>query len=845
MGFASYFLIVWDFVRFARENGIPAGARGSACGALVSYVLGLSHVDPLEYDLLFERFLDPNRGEAPDIDIDFCQERREEVIAYVRQKYGEASVAQIVTFGTLAAKAAVRDVGRVLDIPLERVNQLTSLIPKTLHITLDEALQQEPDFKREYDTDPQVRELIDIARTLEGTNRQAGIHAAGVVIADGPLTDHVPLHRALRKGEDSGRDTEAVIATQWVMGDLEKIGLLKMDFLGLRTLTLLDNAVRLIEKTRGGVKIDLDALPLDDPETYALLQRGDAKGVFQLESEGIRELLKRMKPDNIRDIIALMALYRPGPLGGGMVDAYVNRKHGREPIPQVHPIMDRILASTYGVITYQEQCMQVLDQLGGIDLGSAYACIKAISKKKQDVIDARRAEFLDGARQRGLSEEKARQVFDLIGQFGGYGFNCSHAAAYAQIGFQTAYLKAHYAPEFMAALLSSEIEDGNKRDIMVEHIADARRLGVQVLPPDVNASESEFTVVGGKVLFGLTAIKGVGRGAAENIVRARREGGRFPDFFDFCERIDNRTVTKGALERLIKAGACDGFGRRAQLAAVLPRALQAANERQQDRRQGQRNLFDAFATGKPEQAAPTEALPDLPEWADREKLKYEKEALDFYFSSHPLAEHEEDVRRFSTHTIGQLVNLGAGQDVILGGMLSQVRFLNTKKARNGNSRYVRCKLEDFTGSAECVMWPEDYLRFKEEISEDRVCFVKATVERTREEPGLVLTRIFSIAQAQRELTKGLVLLLRLSAYDRPEDAEQVVDAIARALQRAPGPCPVYLGVRDEGGRRCQLKLGSAFAVNPASVPVAELETLLGEGAVKFSAPPNGNGRNGG
>ncbi len=397
MGFASYFLIVWDFVRFAQERDIPASARGSACGALVSYVLRLSDVDPLEYDLLFERFLDPNRNEAPDIDIDFCQERRDEVIAYVRQKYGEKSVAQIATFGTMAAKAAVRDVGRALDVSLGRVNQIADMIPRTLNMTLDEALRINPDLKKEYDADPQVRELIDIARRLEGTNRNAGTHAAGVVIADGPLTDHVPLHRVIRRNFDAGsRDDEAVVTTQWVMGDLEKVGLLKMDFLGLRTLTLLQNAVRLIAKTRGD-QIDLARLPLDDSKTFELLQRGDAKGVFQFESDGIRELLKRLKPDSIRDLIACNALYRPGPLGGGMVDAYINRKHGREKPTYPHPVMEEVLAETYGVMCYQEQIMRILNRLGGIELSSAYACIKAISKKKHEIIDQRRADFIAGA----------------------------------------------------------------------------------------------------------------------------------------------------------------------------------------------------------------------------------------------------------------------------------------------------------------------------------------------------------------------------------------------------------------------------------------------------------------
>jgi DNA polymerase-3 subunit alpha len=838
MGFASYFLIVWDFVRFATDNGIPASARGSACGALVSYVLYLSHVDPLEFDLLFERFLDPNRSEAPDIDIDFCQDRREEVIAYVRRRYGEGSVAQIGTFGTMAARAAIKDVGRVLDVPLARVTQLTDMIPKTLGITLDESLQQSTDLKNLYASDPQVRELIDIARKLEGTNRNAGTHAAGVVIANGPLTDYVPLQRVVRKSDDAGaKQGEAVMTTQWVMGDLEKVGLLKMDFLGLRTLTLLQNAVKLIQRTRGET-VDLYQLPLDDAETYKLLQRGDAKGVFQLESDGIRELLKRMKPDNIRDIIAIMALYRPGPLGGGMVDAYVNRKHGRETPVYQHAVMEEILAETHGVMVYQEQIMRILNRLGGIELSSAYACIKAISKKKQDIIDERKAEFLKGAQERGLDESKAREIFDLITFFGGYGFNKSHTAAYALIGYHTAYLKTHYTPEFMAALLSSEIEDGNKREIMVQHIEDARRLGVDVLPPDVNASESEFAVVEGKILFGLTAIKGVGRGAAEHMAAMRREGGPFKDFYNFCERIDPRIVGKAALERLIKAGACDRFGKRSQLTAVTARAVQAAAALHNDRRAGQSNLFAASST-KEEAARPTESLPDLAEWPDTDKLKFEKEALDFYLSSHPLAQHAEILRRFALYCVEELKSLPASAEVTLGGMLTQVRFMNTKKARNGNTRYLRCKLEDLTGATECVMWPDDFARHKGDVVEDRVCFVRATVERTREEPGLVVTRILSIEQAQRELTKGLVLYLNLKDHQ-----DQHIDAIARVLQRTPGPCPVYLHLRDTEGKRCRLRAGEEFRVNAANVSTGELETILGVGTVKFAGPVNGNGRNG-
>lgn len=831
MGFASYFLIVSDFVRFAVEKGIPCSARGSACGALVSYVLGLSHVDPLEYDLLFERFLDPNRSEAPDIDIDFCQDRREEVIAYVRQKYGEASVAQIVTFGTMAARAALRDVGRVLDIPLFRVDEIAKMIPQTLGITLDEALAQNSDLKEHYQSDPQVRELIDIARILEGTNRNAGTHAAGVVISNGPLTDYVPLLRVKRKGEDGGgqRD-EAAVTTQWVMGDLEKVGMLKMDFLGLRTLTLLDNAVRLIDKTRGE-KLDIYKLPLDDPETYKLLQRGDAKGVFQFESDGIRDLLKRLRPDNIRDIIACTALYRPGPLNGGMVDAYVNCKHGREKPVYVHPVMEEVLTETYGVMVYQEQIMRILNKLGGIELSSAYACIKAISKKKQEIIDQRHADFLRGAADRGVDKQTAEKIFDLIVYFAGYGFNAAHSAAYAYVSYQTAYLKAHYTPEFMAALLSSEIEDGNKRDIMVQHIDDAKRFGVAVLPPNVNTSEADFSVALGQIVFGLTAIKGFGRGSAEDLVRARKEGGAFKDLFDFCDRVDTKIVNKAGIEKLIKAGAFDCLGgHRAQLLHALPRAIQAAMERQHDRRLGQRNLFDAA----PEDEAPAavglhDALPEVPAWSEAEKLKNEKEVLDFYMSSHPLAQSEKDIKRYSSHSTEDAKEAPEGKEVTIGGMLTQIRYKNTEKARNGNSRYLLCAIEDFHGDIKCVMWPDDYARCKDQVRADEPLFVKGTVDRKRSEPTIVLNRIFSLEQAQRELAKGLHLLLKLDQH-LPRD----VDVIAHLLRQAPGTCPVMITIRDAGRRDCVLRLGREFSINPSKFPRDELETLLGLGNVKLT-----------
>src|SRR5262245_61549310 len=558
------------------------------------------------------------------------------------------------------------------------------------------------------------------------------------------------------------------------MGILEKVGMLKMDFLGLRTLTLLDNAVKLVRRTRG-IVVDVMTLPLDDKPTYELLQKGDAKGVFQFESDGIRELLKRLKPDNIRDIVACTALYRPGPLEGGMVDEYIDCKHGRKKPTYPHKVMEEVLGETFGVMVYQEQVMRILNRLGGIELSSAYACIKAISKKTEAVINARRAEFVAGAKKHGLAADKAEDIFDLIVKFGGYGFNKSHSAAYAQISYHTAYLKRHYPAEFMAALLSSEIDDGNKRDILVDHISDARKLGVEVLPPDANRGRADFDVVDGKVVFGLTAIKGLGRGAAEEIVHAREADGPFRDLFDFCERVDLRVVPKAGIERLIKAGAMDAFGNRASLFATLPRAAQAAEDRLSDLRRGQNNLFgggggdDAGENGH-------SGLIDMPEWPELERLKFEKEALDFYISSHPLAQFDDQLRRFRSHDAGRLAKEEHGKDVRVGGMVAQLGFRTTRQGK----RFALFRVEDFTGQAKAVMWSEELQRYKDDLVEDRILLFEGTVE-WRDgvgEPDLVVKRVMTVEQARKELTRGLVLRL---PYSDDEAAHRKVDGIAAAL----------------------------------------------------------------
>ncbi|GBD35903.1 DNA polymerase III subunit alpha [bacterium HR36] len=841
LGFAGYFLIVHDFVRFARERGIPYGARGSACGALVSYVLNLSHVDPLEYDLLFERFLDPKRAEAPDIDIDFCQQRREEVLEYVRQRYGADSVAQIGTFGTLAARAAVRDVGRALGLPRTRIDQLARLIPRGPGVTLSDALQTNYDLRREYESDPQVRECLDIALKLEGTNRTVSTHAAGVVIANGPLIDYVPVQRVVPQRADSSEESEpiehvdkgrlsvreGVVTTQWTMEDLEKVGMLKMDFLGLRTLTLLDHAVRLI-KQHHQIDIDLHNLSLDDAKTYAMLQRGDAIGVFQFEGEGIRNLLQRLKPDNIRDLIACNALYRPGPLGGGMVDSYVNRKHGLEKPVYQHPVMEEILAETYGIMVYQEQVMRILNRLGGIDLSSAYACIKAISKKKHDIIAQRRQEFIDGAVARGVARETAQEIFDQIVHFGGYGFNKSHAAAYALVAYQTAYLKAHFPTEFMAALLTSEI---GKAEKLAQYVAHARHLGVEVLPPDINRSEVEFSVENGKIRYALAALRGVGYGAAQTIIGERQHRGRYQDLYDFCSRIDQRIVTRSTLETLISAGALDEFGPRPALLQALPDALSAGSRLQEDRKVGQRSFLDHLDSGSA--IAPGKRpLPKVADWTYEERSRREKEAFGFYFVMHPLARWAERIAGLATMSIEQVVNLSPDaeppQEILLGGMITDVRITHARRSRSPNTKMARFRLSDFSSSIECLIFPDDYAACQEWIGEEAIAFVRGTLDRSRDLPTLIVTRVLSYEWVVRELTRAVLLRVSLVQH-----SPHTIAYIRSILQRSPGPCPVYIEVRDRNNRRALLALDKAYNVDVANLDCNALQQLLGKNGIYF------------
>jgi DNA polymerase-3 subunit alpha len=847
LGFSNYFLIVWDFVRHAREMGIPATARGSGVGALVCYALYLSHVCPIRYDLLFERFLDENRLEAPDIDIDFCKDRRADVMRYVKEKYGEDNVAQIGTFGTLAARAAIKDVGRALGIPLNRVNEVTAMVPEDLHITLEDALEKSEDLRKTYNNDGEIRELIDLARRIEGLARNVGTHAAAVVIADQPLTEYVPLCRVTGK-ED--------IITQWAMGDVEAAGLLKMDFLGLRNLTILRKAVDLVEQTTGE-RIDPGTFPLDDEATFGLLQRGETKGVFQLESGGIRDLLQKMKPDHFRDVIATNALYRPGPLEGGMVTDYVDVKHGRKQPAYKHPVLKEILEETHGVMVYQEQVMRIINRLGNIELAKAYTCIKAISKKKEAIIDANRGKFVEGATANGLSPEDAEDIWELIVNFAGYGFNKSHSTAYALIAYQTAYLKTHYPVEFMAALLSGDVPQRNfrRKDQLVEHMEDSQRMGITVVPPDVNTSDVDFSVAGGKIHFALSAIKGCGGGASEAIVTARRKLGPFQDLFDFCERVDPTHCNRAAIESLVKAGAMDSLGaKRSQLVAVLDRALQSGAAAVADRRHGQKSLF---ATMDDTETRATVALPDIPEMEQREKLQAEREVLGFYRSSHPLAEFQQQLGQYCTHTTADVAHLPERAEVFLGGMLSAVKLGHVKKSRPGSTatKYANFDLEDRDGAIRCILWPDEFVTCGELVQPDAVLAVRGTVDRRGggDEANLIVSELIPLDQLDARYTSGLIVCVE----EQNTDAG-MLKRIHEIVRGYPGQREFHLQVVLRDGSRVQLK-SQRLRVDIQRELRSRLDDLLGPGHLRMiTAPPrlssgdrnghrrrNGSGQHGG
>ena len=831
MGYSSYFLIVWDFVEFAKKHEIPCTARGSAAGAIVAYLLGISDVCPLKYDLLFERFLDKSRKEPPDIDIDFCRDRRQLVIDYTKEKYGEDAVAQIGTFGTLKAKAVVRDVGRALGVPLSRVNEIAKAVPDTLGIRLKEAVKQSPELGDAYRNDPQITELIDIAYRLEGLARSAGTHAAGVVVADQPLQDLLPLQVITGK-ED--------VITQWDGPTVEAAGLLKMDFLGLRNLTILDKSIRNVRAAHPDFDLSvLQQVDEPDPKTYALLQRGETKGVFQLESGGMRDLLTKMRPDKFEDIIATSALYRPGPLEGGMVMDYVDIKNGRKQPAKIHPLVDPVLADTYGIMVYQEQVMRILNRVGGIELASAYKCIKAISKKKLAIIAQFRQEYVDGAKERGVEEFVAVNLFELIEKFAGYGFNKSHSTAYGLIAYQTAYLKAHYPVEFMAALLSCGMESSDR---ITEHVEDARRQDIEVLPPDVNRSDVEFSVVPEGITFGLGAVKGLGLGAMEALVAERKANGPYRDLFDITERVDPKHLNRTALDVLNKCGALDVLGpNRGQHAAVVDRAVQAAANKARDAAAGQASLFGG--DDEVAEAAPSAGVPDANDWTRAEKLAAEKEVFGFYLTSHPLTEAGDVITKFATATTRDLGEADDGTEVTVGGMVGAIKKARTKKpSRNGNTDYVMFDFEDAEGCVRCIMWPEEFARQGDLVKPEEVLYLKGKVDRRGREPNLIVNRLLTPDDAVKEHTRQLAVKFRKGLH-----AERELSRVRDILGRYPGETDVVVlvdcaGETDSadtkpGRTRYRLSTPGNLRVSCGPALRRELTEAVGSEYVKLWSPP--------
>ncbi|HKW36029.1 MAG TPA: DNA polymerase III subunit alpha [Candidatus Acidoferrum sp.] len=766
MRYEGYFLIVWDFIHYARAQGVPVGpGRGSAAGSLVSYALRITDVDPLQYNLLFERFLNPERVSMPDIDIDFCMRRRGELIDYVTQKYGRENVAQIITFGTMAAKAAVKDVGRAMNIPYGEVDRLAKLIPNTLGIELKDALEEAPQLKAAVNSDENLKELMAVALRLEGLSRHASTHAAGVVISPRPLTEVVPLYK-------SNKDE---ITTQYDMNALERVGLLKMDFLGLTTLTVLHDTVRMIGQNRGA-KIDIDNLSLKDEETYKLFARGDTTAIFQFESHGMRDILRRYQPTRIEDLTALNALYRPGPIQGGMIDDFINRKHGKTKVAYELPQLKDILEETYGVILYQEQVMQIANRLASFSLGEADILRRAMGKKKKEEMAAQRAKFMGGCAANKIPEKKAEKIFNLMEEFAGYGFNKSHSCAYALLAYQTAYLKTHYPVEFMAALLTSEAGNTDK---VVKYINEARGMSISILPPDVNESDLYFTPVGEAIRFGLAAIKNVGENTAKAIRESRLAQGEFKSLYDFCERIESRFLNKRVFESLIKSGALDSLGPRESLLASVDDALATLLRASRMRESGQHGLFMATA------AAPAPAPFELHEaepWSEEERLASEYAMLGFYVSGHPLTKYASRMADLKVVSLDQIEGQRNGKEITIAALIVSSRPMRSKKG----ARWAIFTLQDMTGIQELLAFPESFARLEQMLKPGQPLLIKARVQ--VEEAGTRLSlQEARLLQDIADRPASSEFRVRL---DLPKLDEQAMERLTELMEQSPGNCPV-------------------------------------------------------
>lgn len=811
-GFTSYFLIAWDFINYAKSAGIPVGpGRGSAAGSVVSYALGITDLDPLKYDLIFERFLNPDRVSLPDIDIDFCYERRSEVINYVVEKYSKDNVAQVITFGTMQARAVIRDVGRVMRISYGEVDRIAKLVPQELEMTLDKALKYEPELRNLYKVDPKIKQLIETSLALEGLTRHASTHAAGVVISDKPLTNYIPLFKS----------SESQISTGYEMKSLEKIGLLKMDFLGLRTLTVIAETVKIVKRTKSA-EIEIEKIPMDDSKTFALLSNAESFGVFQLESSGMRELLKKLRPNKFEDIIAILALYRPGPIGSGMVEDFIKRKHGLVPIRYDHKALETILKETYGIIVYQEQVMRIASELAGFTMSQADSLRRAMGKKIPEDMEQARSSFIEGAAKKSIDKRTAEKIFNFIEYFAGYGFNKSHSTAYALISYRTAYLKANYPVEFMMALLTSERDNIEK---VAFYIDESERMGIKILPPNVNESFAKFTVVENAIRFGLSAVKNVGQGAIDSMVAARNRVGKFKTLYDFCEHVDLRLVNRKVLESLIKCGAMDGFGLyRSQLTAILDDCLEAGSVSHKERQSGQLFFFGEFDSHAKVHTRKYE-VPKILEWPESQLLAYEKEMLGFYITGHPLAKYEKLLRASVTCSIKDLGKRRAEEEIGLGGIISKVKFTITKAK---SEKMAIINLEDLSGHAEVLVFPRTFAATERFIRKDAIICVKGKVNLREERPKLIANDIIPFEELQKKYTQAIIVNLLTTGID-----EKTLTILKSILESHPGTASVYLNFKMADGKKVEVSAEERLKVEPSDSLTIEIEKLLGEGAVSF------------
>ncbi len=820
MGFPGYFLIVADFINWAKNNNIPVGpGRGSGAGSLVAYCLRITEIDPMPYGLIFERFLNIERKSLPDFDIDFCQERRGDVFHYVQEKYGGAEhVAQIITFGSMKARAVIRDVGRALDMPFGDVDRIAKLIPDQLKITIKNAMEMEPRLRDAAKRDEKVASLLSIAQVLEGLSRHMSTHAAGVVISPDPMVEYLPLCKG-PKGE---------ILTQYDMKYTEMTGLIKFDFLGLKTLTVIDRAIKLIEADLGNAP-DMDAIPLDDPKTYDLLCKGDALGVFQLESSGMRALLISMKPEVFTDLIALVALYRPGPMESGMVGNFVDTKHGKKPANYPLPQLKPVLEETYGVIVYQEQVMKIANILANYSLGDADILRRAMGKKIPEVMTNEKEKFMSGAEKNKIPKDKAEYIFDLMAKFAGYGFNKSHSAAYALIAYQTAYLKAHYPAQFMAALLSCDM---NNTDKVVTYINECREHEIEVLPPDINESFKDFTVVEDRIRFGLAAVKNVGEAALDSIIEERSLDGSYTSLEDFCRRVDLRRVNRRVLESLIKAGAFDSLGlKRSQLFAILDQALELGQAAQRDKLSGQISLFAVMGSEEKQLHTKIE-IPSIPDWSDQEKLTFEKETVGFYLTGHPLDDYREDILAVTDANLSEKKEWVEGQSLRVGGLIREIKNRKTKK----NDPMAVIVLEDIASTVEVVIFPELYAQCATILHNDTPVVIEGQVKKDERGDSIIANGVDTLEAAREKYTAAARIMLQSDRVNR-----QSLEALKKVFYRHHGSCPISLTLHFAGRGEVDLEIPKDITIKPCKEFTDEVNRTMGEPVINYEKKPVGSG----